>query len=113
SALPPVPIDNFALRNLSQTSSLAKRHPRITLRPQNMLTNEAVMAGTAARKATKAEFDTMGPQGVTPRETTWVTRGGNFAVMVSRVQAGAVIERADDPEEHMVIVPPDGPTLGI
>ena len=71
------------------------------------------MTGTAARRATKSEFDRMAPQIVDRGVTTWITRGGNFAVVVSRVEAGAVLERADDPEEHMVIVPPDGPTLSI
>src|SRR5215468_8705436 len=78
-----------------------------------MLPNEAVMAGTAARKATKAEFDTMAPQVVAPKIRTWITRGGNFAILVSRVEPGAVLERQNDREEHMVIVPPDGPTLSI
>ncbi|MBV8841076.1 MAG: hypothetical protein JO000_31440 [Alphaproteobacteria bacterium] len=71
------------------------------------------MTGIPARKATKAEFDQMAPQVVDPKATTWVTRGGNFAVVVSKVEPGAVLARAGDPEEHMVIVPPDGPTLSI
>lgn len=71
------------------------------------------MTGTAARKATKSEFDKMAPQIADPKATTWITRGGNFAIVVSRVEPGAVLERASDPEEHMVIVPPDGPTLSI
>jgi hypothetical protein len=71
------------------------------------------MTGIAVRKATKAEFDKMAPQIVHPKATTWITRGGNFAVVVSAVEPGAVLERANDPEEHMVIVPPDGPTLSI
>lgn len=71
------------------------------------------MTGSVARKATKAEFDRMAPQIADPKAKTWITRGGNFAVVVSRVEEGAVLARANDPEEHMVIVPPGGPTLGI
>jgi hypothetical protein len=71
------------------------------------------MATTKPRKATKAEFDKMAPQITAPKAKTWITRGGNFAVVVSKVEAGAVLERAADPEEHMVIVPPDGATLSI
>ena len=68
-----------------------------------------------ARKATKAEFHKMAPQLTDPagKAKTWVTRGGNFAVVVSEVQPGAVLERASDPQERMIIVPPDGPTLSI
>ena len=68
-----------------------------------------------ARKATKAEFRKMAPQVADPagKARTWVTRGGNFAVAVSEVEPGAILERANDPEEHMVIVPPGGPTLSI
>jgi len=36
----------------------------------------------------------------------WVTRGANFVVVVSRVPAGAVLDRADQVDEHLVIVPP-------
>ena len=39
------------------------------------------MAGIAARKATKVEFDRMAPQIVDPKATTWVTCGGNFVVV--------------------------------
>jgi len=74
---------------------------------------DADVTGTTARKATKSEFDKMAPQIVDPKATTWITRGGNFAVVVSKVEPGAVLERTNDPEEHMVIVPPDGPTLNI
>ena len=68
-----------------------------------------------ARKATKAEFHKMAPQVTDPggKARTWVTRGGNFAVVVCEVEPGAVLERASDPEEHMIIVPPNGPTLSI
>jgi hypothetical protein len=71
------------------------------------------MTAIAARKATKSEFDKMAPQIADAKAATWITRGGNFAVVVSKVEAGAVLDRANDPEEHMVIVPPGGPTLGI
>jgi hypothetical protein len=71
------------------------------------------MTGSAARMATKAEFHKTAPQIEAPKARTWITRGGNFAVAVSEVEAGAVFARQNDPEEHMVIVPPDGPTLTI
>lgn len=39
---------------------------------------------------------------------TWITRGGNFAVTVSEVEPGGVLERKDNPDEYMVILPPGG-----
>ena len=70
------------------------------------------MTGTV-RRATKAEFHKMAPQIEEPKAKTWITRGGNFAVAVTEAEPGAVLARRNDPEEHMVIVPPDGPTLSI
>jgi hypothetical protein len=71
------------------------------------------MTATAARQATKSEFRKMPPQIVGSRAKSWITRGGNFSVVVSEVEPGAVFERLGDPEEHMVLVPHDGPTLDI
>ena len=58
------------------------------------------------RRATKAVFHEMPPQVSTDKERTWITRGGNFAVCYSEVKAGAVLERADNPQEYMTILPP-------
>lgn len=68
------------------------------------------MSDLSFRKASKAIFHQMNPQEVTAdgKAKTWITRGGNFAVCVSEVEVGAVLERADNPEEYMVILPPDG-----
>ncbi len=68
------------------------------------------MSDIQARPASKAEFHNMEPQvtAADGKSKTWITRGGNFAVTVSEVEAGAVLERKDNPEEYMVIIPPDG-----
>lgn len=71
------------------------------------------MTATVTRMATKCEFRKMAPQVVEPKAKTWITRGGNFAVVVSEVESGATLARGGDPEEHMVLVPPGGPTLSI
>ena len=72
------------------------------------------MAERPPRTASKAEFDKMDPQVVEPgKARTWVTRGGNFAVAVSEVEPGAVLERDDNPEEYMVILPPGGVSASI
>jgi hypothetical protein len=60
------------------------------------------------RPATKVVFHDTPPQQVGPHFKTWITRAGNFAVCVSEVEPGAVLERANEPEESMVILPPDG-----
>ncbi|MBL8699678.1 MAG: hypothetical protein JNK67_14970 [Alphaproteobacteria bacterium] len=67
------------------------------------------------RKATKVEFGKTNPQIVDPggKARSWVTRGGNLSIVVSEVQPGAVLDRANDPEEHMVISPPNGATMRI
>jgi hypothetical protein len=64
----------------------------------------------SARKATKSVFHAMEPQEISAdgQARTWITRGGNFAVCYSEVEPGAVLARDDNPEEYMVILPPDG-----
>lgn len=73
------------------------------------------MSELSARAATKAVFHDMDPQEVSPdgKAKTWITRGGNFAVCYSEVEPGAVLARDDNPEEYMVILPPDGTTATI
>ena len=67
------------------------------------------MTNRLPRKASKAEFHKMQPQAVEPgKSRTWITRAGNFAVAVSEVEPGAVLEREANPEEYMVILPPGG-----
>ena len=70
------------------------------------------MTELSLRKASKSVFHEQQPQFVSAdgREKTWVTRGGNFAVCYSEVEEGAILERKDNPEEYMVILPPDGAT---
>ena len=66
------------------------------------------MSDLTMRPATKVVFHDIKPQAVGPSYRTWITRGGNFAVCVSEVEPGAVLDRKDEPEESMVILPPDG-----
>jgi mannose-6-phosphate isomerase-like protein (cupin superfamily) len=44
------------------------------------------------------------PQLTEPRSRTWITRGANFVVAVSEVEPGAVLSRADNPDEYMVLL---------
>lgn len=66
------------------------------------------MSDLTVRPATKVVFHDARPQQEGPHYRTWITRGGNFAVCVSEVEPGAVLERANEPEESMIILPPDG-----
>jgi mannose-6-phosphate isomerase-like protein (cupin superfamily) len=68
---------------------------------------ESAVTDTAARQASVACFDKIDPQETDAAGTrTWITRGGNFVVAVSRVKPGATLARADNADEYMVILPP-------
>lgn len=69
------------------------------------------MNTTVARPASLACFDRMPPQetDASGKARTWITRGGNFVVAVSKMEAGGVLARRDNADEYMVIIPPDGP----
>lgn len=71
------------------------------------------MSTQAARKASVAVFDTMAPQITEAKAKSWVTRGANFVVVFSRVDAGAVLVRENNADEYMVITPPGGAALTI
>lgn len=73
------------------------------------------MSGLSRRLASKSVFRQQEPQDVSADglAETWITRGGNFAVCVSEVKAGAVLSRDDNPEEYMVIIPPGGASVTV
>lgn len=73
------------------------------------------MSELSSRKSSKVVFHDIPPQETSAddKAKTWITRGGNFAVTYSEVEAGAVLERENNPEEYMVILPPDGTTATI
>ena len=57
------------------------------------------MTDLTLRPSTKVVFHDVEPQVVGPHYRTWITRGGNFAVCISEVEPGAILEREDEPEE--------------
>src|SRR6476660_1428385 len=65
------------------------------------------MSTGALRAATHAKHYEQ-PADVTEPDGTssWITRARNFAVAVSRVKPGAVLERHDNPDESMVLLAP-------
>ena len=63
------------------------------------------------RRATYADHSKQPPQVTEPGSRTWITRGANFVVAVSEVDAGAVLTRKDNPDEYWVILPAIGATV--
>ena len=65
------------------------------------------MTEAAARQASIACFDQIDPQETDASgNKTWITRGANFVVAVSKVKPGAVLKRENNADEYMVILPP-------
>lgn len=65
----------------------------------------------APRQPTYADHSKEPPQATAPGSRTWITRGANFVVAVSEVDAGAVLSRVDNPDEYWVILPAIGATV--
>lgn len=60
----------------------------------------------AARHATDCLLYDEPAQAGAAGEASWVMRAANFAVAYSRVSAGDVLARDDQPDEYMLLVPP-------
>ncbi len=58
---------------------------------------------TQATAASAARHYDTAPQITAPGEQTWITRGANFVVCVSRLAAGTVLERPQQDDEYMVL----------
>mgnify|MGYP000901293516 CR=1 FL=1 len=73
------------------------------------------MSTQPARQATISIFPKMKPQMTESRgkAKTWITRGANMVIAVSKMQDGGVLARKNNPDEYMVIIPPDGPQATI
>jgi mannose-6-phosphate isomerase-like protein (cupin superfamily) len=73
------------------------------------------MTNPAHRLASKSIFSQQPPQalGADGLSRTWITRGGNFAICVSQVEPGAVLELQANPEEYMLIIPPNGAAVRV
>lgn len=59
-------------------------------------------------EATYAKHYETQPQMTQPGSETWLTRGANFVVAVSRVKAGARLERSANADEYMIFLPDAG-----
>lgn len=62
--------------------------------------------GEALRKATHARHYKEAPQAVDADGSRhWITRAANFVVVVTDAAKGAILERAGNPDEYMVLLP--------
>ncbi len=61
------------------------------------------MTTQATVASAERHYDTP-PQITAPGEQTWITRGANFVVCVSRLKAGTVLQRMQQDDEHMVLL---------
>jgi len=52
-----------------------------------------------------ARYDLDPPQEQAPGVRSWITRGANFVLVLSEVQAGARLARDDQPDEYMLLLP--------
>ncbi|PXW27507.1 hypothetical protein [Paraburkholderia caballeronis] len=67
---------------------------------------------TPVRPVSYTRYDEIDPQQTGPDGTrTWIARGANFVVTVSRVRAGSVLSRENHPDEYMVLLPDTAATL--
>src|SRR5262245_53539969 len=66
------------------------------------------MSTGAMRAATHARHYEQAPDMVEPDGTpSWVTRARNFVVAVSEVKPDAVLDRRANPDESLLLLPPD------
>lgn len=65
------------------------------------------MTAGALRPATHAKYYEAKPD-ISDGDAvqSWITRSGNMVVVISNCKAGAVLERAGNPDESMVLLPP-------
>jgi hypothetical protein len=61
--------------------------------------------GTRFAAAEYAQFDGTSLQESSPQAQTWYSRGQNFVVSFTRATAGALLERAHQADEYMLLVP--------
>ena len=69
------------------------------------------MSTPQLRPASVARWHDQAPQLETPGARTWVARGANFVTTVTQAQAGARLERRNQPDEYMVLLVDAGATI--
>jgi len=54
---------------------------------------------------TLADHSIQPPGVIEPGRRAWITRGANFAIEISQVEAGATLSRTEQPDEYMLLLP--------
>jgi hypothetical protein len=62
-------------------------------------------SGTRFAPAEYAQFAGNDPQRSTPNERTWISRGQNFVVAYTEAQPGALLERSEQADEYVLLIP--------
>lgn len=81
---------------------------RASLAPQSR-----APAPTSFKKASYARFYEEAPQERSEFADSWYARGQTMIVAYSEARAGAVFERADQPDEYAIILPDEGAEIEI
>jgi hypothetical protein len=79
--------------------------PRSKLQPTAGAAPPSAARGARFAAAEYAHFDGTTPQQVSPHATTWYSRGQNFVVSFTRATTGARLERQDQPDEYLLLLP--------
>jgi len=79
--------------------------PRARLAQSATAATRALPPGSGFAAAQFGRFYESEPQELGPDGKTWYTRGQNFVVAYSETAPGAVLERRDQPDEYVVLVP--------
>lgn len=69
------------------------------------------MSTSTLRPASVARWHDQAPQIESAGARTWVARGANFVTTVTHAQAGAGLERKNQPDEYMVLLVDTGATI--
>jgi hypothetical protein len=70
-------------------------------------------APTSFKEASYARFYEEAPQDADPQAETWYARGQTMIVAYTEAKEGAVLSRADQPDEYAIVLPDDGAEIAI
>jgi hypothetical protein len=79
--------------------------PRSKLQLTAGAARASTVRGARFAAAEYARFDGTTPQQSSPQATTWYSRGQNFVVSFTRATEGARLEREDQADEYMLLIP--------
>jgi hypothetical protein len=75
--------------------------------------SESAVAADSFGTAEYAKYYETEPQVRDDAGATWIARGQNFVVAYSELASGAVLERKDQPDEYVVLLPDPNTSVSI